>query len=109
MTKIVDSAKTAADELVNKVFVDQKSRTGSSAACVAHALNNDVDVSAVTAQINANIKKNNPDSTIRFTDAKTNAVAEFYEANKSRPVMTKKQTKALTKLANDGGVDPLPA
>lgn len=109
MTKIVDSAKNAADELVNKVFVDQKSRTGSSAACVAHALSNDVDVSAVTAQINANIKKNNPDSKIKFTDAKTAAVAEFYEANKSRPVMTKKQTKGLTKLANDLGVGPLPA
>jgi hypothetical protein len=107
VTKITDSVKNATDELVNKVFVDQKSRTGSSAACVAHALNNDVDVSAVTAQINANIKKNNPDSKVKFTDAKTDAVAEFYEANKSRPVITKKQTKALTKLANNGGVGPL--
>lgn len=104
MTKIKETLKKAADDAVNKVFFDQKSRAGSSAANISSALKNKVAPSAVAAQVNENIKKNNPGMDANFTGKDMQIVANFYDANKSRPAFTKQQTKAMIKLVDEVGL-----
>lgn len=58
-----------------------------------------MDPSAVAVQVNENIK-NNPGMAANFTGKDMQAVANFYDANKSRPAYTKRQKKAMIKLVD---------
>lgn len=79
----------------DQVTSDQTSRTGHSAKRVASQLANNVDPEVVALQITKNSLKNNPDDPQTFTGEEVVTVAKFYAANRSRPVLTRKQSNAL--------------
>ncbi|ELW8194780.1 MULTISPECIES: hypothetical protein [Enterobacteriaceae] len=89
------SGKDAALDTWDQVTSDQTSRTGHSAKRVASQLANNVDPEVVALQITKNSLKNNPDDPQTFTGEEVVTVAKFYAANRSRPVLTRKQSNAL--------------
>lgn len=102
----------AADRLVDTVEAlasTQTSRTGHSAARVASALANDVDPEVLALQLTLNSRKNSPDNPVMFTARDVSTIAKFYEANRTRSGLTKRQTRALVREQKHAEDMPFPA
>lgn len=96
----VDQIFDGAADAWEDVTSNQTSRTGHTAARVASALANDVAPEVIALQMNINSKKNNPDAGITFTADEMPTIAKLHAANKTRSVLTKKQTGALIREQN---------
>ncbi|MBY4867290.1 MULTISPECIES: hypothetical protein [Burkholderia] len=92
-------AAEIAESVVNRLFSDQIDRTGHSAKRIAADGKKTGDYEAIARDMNESSRRNNPDSPATFTADDARVVARFFDANRSRPVYTKAQSKARNKSA----------
>ena len=102
-----ESAFNKALNAYEAMLTDQKGRTGITAARVASSLANNVDPDVLALQMTKYCAKNNPKDNIIFSAADVLSITKFYNANQTRPVLTKSQAKAL--IATQKDADGVPS